>query len=229
MITNREAISRIKKSLREVNADSRFSNKLAYSILQTAARVLIKRENDKLKLYNQTSLFQSYKCVEIIEAPLIDPCCGVKTLCKTWRTKEKLPKYYEDADGPIIKSIYTIDGSERLESIKPTDYINILNNPWIKKDTKKYYFYSDGYLYFPKGAYKKVEIMGYNEELINNSCDEYSMNDCVRFLDQPFRVPGYLEKNIFELAQQEIANTYLRIKERGHQIDKNDNTLNIQS
>jgi len=228
-MTNREAISRVKKIFREVNADSRFTNKLAFSILKTAARVLIKRENDRLKIYNQLQLFQPYKCVEVIEAPAIDPCCGIRSHCKVWRTKEKLPKFYEDTSGPIIKSVYTIDNLERFYNINPTDYINIINNPWIKNDTNKYFFPHDGYLYFPNGGYRKVEIMGYNEDEIHNDCDSNSKKECVRFLDQQFRIPGYLEKPIFEFVEQEIMNTYARLHEKSAQIDKNDNSFNIQS
>lgn len=224
----REAISRIKKLFKLVNADSRFTNKLAYSILRTAAKVLIKREADKYKIFSQSHLFQSYKCIELIEAPAIDSCCGIRTSCTVWRTKDKIPTVYEDLDGPIIKSIYTLDRSEIFTQINPTDYLNIKNNPWNKKDKTKYYFYSDGYIYFPNGGYKMIDINAYWEEEIVSKC-ENTVTDCVRFLDQNFRIPGYLEKPMFEFAEQEIASIYMKLPETGHQIDKNSNTSNIQS
>ena len=229
MITKRQAISRVKKMFREVNADSRFTNKLAYSILDSAAKILIKRENDKMKLYSQSQLFQHYKCVDVIEAPTIDPCCGIKAYCKIWRTRERVPELYEDSTGPILKGVFTIDSSETIDYISSLDVLNLMKNPWRKKKDKKFVFFDDGYFYFPNGAYKKVDIFGYWKNVVVSNCDEENKNKCVRFLDQPFYIPGYLEKPVFELAQQEIANTYMKINEKSAQIDKNDNTFNIKS
>lgn len=228
-MTIREAISRVKKIFREVNADSRFTNKLAYSLLKSAAKQLIKRENDKLKIYPQNTLFQFYKCIDVIEAPLIDPCCGLRTKCKVWRTKEKMPKIYDDIDGPIIKNTYSIDGSKELEFTTPERYMQIKNNPWVKDHKEKYYYYySEGYLYFPSRAFHKVMLFAYFEDDLSGICQTSETdNNCKKYMDSLFRIPGYLEKPIFDLVEQEVANLYAKLREKGHQIDKNDNTLNI--
>jgi hypothetical protein len=223
-MTNREAISRVKKILKEVNADSRFTNRLAYSMLKSAANFLVQKESDRLKLIKQTNLFTRLKCVDVIEAPAIDPCCGIKSKCKVWRTKDKLPSTYSDLYGPIIKNVYTIDHGETLIYIQPSDFERIANNPWKKKNDNKYYFYSDGYLYFPNKAYKKVEIEAYFETNVISSCEEE--NKCVRLLDQTFIIPGYLESALFQMVEKEIVETYKRFPEKSHEINKNDNTTN---
>lgn len=224
-MTNREAISRVKKILREVNADSRFTNRLAYSMLKTAANFLIQKESDRLKLVKQTNLFRRLKCVKVIEAPTIDPCCGIKSKCKVWRTEERLPSTYSDLYGPIIKNVYTIDGSQTLLYIQPSDYERIAMNPWKKKNVNKYYFFSDGYLYFPNGAYKQVEIEAYFET--DPKCDCCGDGDkCIKFLDKAFIIPGYLESALFQMIEQEALQTYKNLPEKSHEINKNDNLLN---
>ena len=229
---NREVISRIKKFFKEVNADSLFTNKLAYSILLPISKLLIKRDSERLKILSQSSLFKPLKCVKVIEAPAIDPCCGIKSLCTVYRTEKRLPKIYTDPSGPIIRDVLTIDGSQSLTYIEPQEFERIKNNPWNKSKKKsKYYFYSDGYLYFPNGGYKMVEIIAFWEENINgwNECNKSTdNNDCISFLDQDFNIPGYLEEALFQMAEEKIKGRY-SIPEKSHQIDKNDNTLNIQA
>ena len=230
---NREAISRIKGIFKEVNADSRFSARLAYSILLSISKLLIKRDSERLKIMSQSNLFKKLKCVEVIDAPAIDPCCGIKSLCTVKRTKEKLPKIYADTYGPLISNVMTIDNSQALTFIQPQEYLRIQNNPWNKKKKTNYYFYSDGYLYFPNGGYKMVEVTAYWEESITgwNKCnnEENDTNKCIPFLDQEFNVPGYYEAAMFQMAEQEIKGVYSALPFKGTQIDKNNEASTIQA
>lgn len=61
-------------------------------------------ENLKLNLIKTDAPFQKLKCVPIIEAPVTDPCCGIKSKCTVFRTKDRLPDIYEDSVGVIIRS-----------------------------------------------------------------------------------------------------------------------------
>lgn len=226
---NREAISRLRKYFKEIHADSRFSFRLAYSILLSINKMLIKRDSERLKILSQSNLFSTLKCVPVIEAPAIDPCCGVKSLCTVTRTKDRLPKIYSDTYGPIIKDVLSLDNSQTLTLIQPQEYARIKNNPWNKKKDTKYYFYSDGYLYFPNGAFKKVNVEAYWEESIEgkSTCNK-APKECIKFLDRELSIPGYFEANLFQLAEEEIKGRY-SLPERSHQIDKNDNTYTIQA
>lgn len=231
---NRSAISRIKKLFREVNADSRFSARLAYSILLSIAKLLIKRDSERLKIMSQSNLFKKLKCVEVIDAPAIDPCCGIKSQCTVKRTKNKLPKIYADTYGPLISNVMSIDGSQALTFIQPQEFLRIHKNPWNKKKNTNYYFYSDGYLYFPNGGYKMVEITAYWEESIANwsECnkdDNENDSACQPFLDQEFNVPGYYEAAMFQMAEQEIRGVYSALPFKEAQIDKNDSSHTIQA
>jgi hypothetical protein len=226
MLSNRKAISRVKKIFREVNADSRLSNRTIYSLLESHAKFLIYRESEKLKLMKKDEIFQPYKCVEVIEAPLIDPCCGIKNLCTVYRTKDKIPSLYEDSYGVIIKSVTTIDDQTSLTSIKPTEWERKQNNPWIPKNQKnKFFFYSDGYLYFPNGSWKLINLRGLFTKDISNTqqCDDCKPKKCVKFLDQQFIIPEYLESQMFDFVKKDLIDTYTRLPEKSNHIDKQDN------
>jgi len=228
-MTNREAISRVRKIWREVHADSRFTYKLAYGLLLSGSKLLIKQDSERLKIITQSNLFLKLKCIEVIEAPLVDPCCGLRLSCKIWRTKEKLPKLYSDTYGPIIRNVYTLDGMTPLTMIRATAYEKIMKNPWKKNKKEKYFFFSEDYLYFPNGAFEKVEVDGYWEDDISglNKCEDDD-TDCTLFLDSTFKIPGYLETPLFEMVKRTIAESYARLPEKSHQIDKNSNAATNQ-
>ncbi len=227
-MTNREAIHRLKRMLREINADSRLSDRTIYSLLRNHVKWLIYRESDKLKLLKADDIYQMLKCVKIIEAPAVDPCCSIKSLCTVYRTENKIPLLYEDSSGVIIKAVKTIDGSKSLTPIKASEWERKLGNPWLDNSKKnQFYFYDNGYLYFPQGSWKMIEIVGLFQEDISyiDLCDNPATcgddtKKCSRFLDRRFIVPAYLEAQVYESAIKDLSNTYKRIKEESDNINK---------
>ena len=158
-MTIREAIHRVKRLFREINSDSRLSDRTVYSLLSNHSKWLIYRESEKFTLLKLDKLFQPLNCIDVIEAPLIDPCCGIRNQCTIFRTKDKLPDMFEDSYGGIIRSVTAIDNQTSLTLIKPSEWERKQKNPWINKDKKNsFYFYSDGHLYFPNGFWKKVNL-----------------------------------------------------------------------
>ena len=230
-MTNREAIYRVKRLFREVNADSRFSNKLAYTLLRSTSKLLIYRESERLKLSKKSNIYKILKCVNVIEAPAIDTCCGISSMCKVWRTEEKLPEIYEDSYGPIIREVTTIDNGQSISITNATTFRSKLKNPWLspKKKQDKFTYYSDGYLYFPLGGFRKINIEAFFEEEPKSLCEDGDNEDCTRFLDKSFTIPDYLEKSLFDMVEQEISATYRPVPEKSHQIDKNDQTAKVNS
>lgn len=229
-MNNREAIHKFKRMFREINADSRLTDRTVYSLLRNHLKWLIYRESDKLKLLKKDDVFQSLKCVKIVEAPAVDPCCGIKNFCTVYRTKEKIPALYEDSAGVILKAVKTVDGSKSLTPIKPSEWERKQDNPWLNLNKKnQFYFYNNGYLYFPNGSWKMVEVVGLFEEDISSlslcddpaTCGDETTN-CIRFLDKKFIVPEYLEAQMYDAAIKDLTNTYKRFPEKSNDIDKND-------
>lgn len=220
-----ELISQIKNQIRIVNADTKITNRFVWSIISKNARWLIKREADKLKLMKHDFLFQTFKCVEIEEAPAIDDCCGVRSRCTVMRTKLKMPKMFEGGDGVIIKSVYSIDGSQEYTPIKVQDYMRKLENPHSQYDNSKYFYYNNGYTYFPSikkplVRLKKVMVKAYFEDDIQalNCCDgEKPMP--IRKMQQSFRFPDYLLGELMATVMKDLSFT-IQVKP-DEQIDKN--------
>lgn len=221
--TKGELISQIRNELRIAHSDSRLTNKFIWSIIQKHAEWLIKRENSRLRVITQEAIFQTYKCVDVEDAPAVDECCGIKTKCKVFRTKFKVPELYEDNDGVIIKGVYTIDGSRDFSQITVNEYMRKLENPHSKYDKSLYFFYNSGYLYFPKSTIRKVMIKGYFIDEINNDCEPCSadVDPCPSYLDSPIRIPKYLLAELMQAVLNEFASLTLKIQPEEN-INKNE-------
>ena len=226
LITVREALSQVKKELKEVNADSRLTNKLVYSILGRHVKSVMARDSDAFRLSNIESLYQTLKCVEVIEAPAIDPCCGLRSRCVVFRTKERLPELLEDSQGPRIRLVAPVDmlpkmkGKDTsLQVISAVRYIQKLENPWAKWNPENYAIYHDGYLYFSHN-YKLILVQGLYLHEVYSACEE---DKCIRFLDKRIFAPSRQISEAIGKTIEEIAGIYKRLPEQV-KVDKNDNT-----
>lgn len=220
MSTKRQLIDSLRKKIQERNADSTFFNRDLYQALVENAKWLIKREIQKGSIYKSVTFFQTLACQDVIETTSIDPCCPVKTNCKIYRTKCKLPEFWTDIDGPVIKSITSVDGSTYFEMTTPTTWQSIRIDPYKKWSKQMYAFYSDGYLWFPEHNPHKINILGFWVDDVDqlNGCAEDP--PCVRYLDTKFPLPDWLEGELMAQAVQMLAGVTKRLPE-DEQIDKN--------
>lgn len=221
-MTKRTAIETFREELRERNADSNYTNQFLYNVLLNHARWLIKREVSGGRIYVNNSFFQTLKCQEIIETSTIDPCCPIKTNCKIYRTKNKLPEMWIDNEGPIIKSVLSVDNSTDFFYTNPTTWLSKKEDPYQQLGDIKYSFFADGYLWFPEHNPHRANIFGfYTDDITNlNGCAEDK--PCIRFLDTQFMLPGWLEAEMFAKALEQMAGVTKRIPD-DEQIDKNPN------
>lgn len=201
-------ISQLRHQARLANADSKLTNKFIWSIIDKHARWLIKRESSKLRLLKLDYLFQTYKCVRVEEVPASDECCGIKTKCKVWRTVEKIPPMYTDDDGVIFKAVYSVDGSEEFTPIKLQEYMRKVENPHSKYDKSRYYYYNNGYLYFPNTDIRMVQIRAYFIDQIVSPCkEEDQWKKCMSSLEKPLRVPDYILGELMDHSMNDLINT----------------------
>lgn len=220
-MTRGELISQIKNELRINSADNRLTNRFIWSIIYKHLSWLIKRESSKLRLIRQDNIFQSLKCVDVEEAPAVDPCCGIRSKCTVHRTCEPIPKLFEDDYGIIIKSVLVVDKSDEFNLITLSEYIRKIENPHSKYDKSKYFFYDNGYLYFPKSEIRKVIIKGYFVDDVVNSCDE-DTTSCKSFLDMEARVPQYILGELMNQVLTELTKLTMQIQP-DDQVDKAEN------
>lgn len=227
-LTIREVLSQIKVPNKFVNADSKITNKYIYSLLKKHRDTLVKQLDGKYELMRLRYLFQTLDCVDLIPSPTISECCGVRTPHVIYRTREKLPSLVNSNMGPVFGRITSIDGSNVILGISPQEWNRKMENTNMKymKDLY-YYFYSDGYLYFPNLEWNKIKIEGYFDEEVDHApclCGERE-DDCRSFLDNKFRIPRHILTYVIDSVNKEIAGLYDNVQE-DEDINKNTNRKN---
>lgn len=220
MTTKRQMIDSLRTKLRERNADSNLTNQDLYRALMEHAKWLIKREIVAGRIYRNTYFFQLLRCQNVIETSTIDECCPVKTNCKIYRTECPLPNVWVDNNGPVVKTITSVDGSTEFWITTPTTWQNKKNDPYQQKSDMKYAFYSDGYFWFPEHNPHYVNILGFWVDDVSelNGCNKDK--ECTRYLDTPFFIPDWLEAECMAKAIELLAGVTKRLPE-DEQIDKN--------
>lgn len=217
--------SQLRNQVRMVNADARASRRFIWSLIDKHSRWLIKRESTKLKIMKMDYLFQTLRCVPVIEVPASDECCGLKTKCKIWRTRDKIPETYTDEDGVILKAVFSVDGSEEFVPIKLQEFMRKIENPHSRYDKSRYYYYNNGYLYFPNTNIMMVKVKGYFiDEIINECKPEDEPKKCMSNSEKVLRIPDYLLGELMDHVLNDLINSK-KIPE-DVRIDKNENRLN---
>jgi hypothetical protein len=225
MSTKRQLIESLREKLRERNADTKYTNQFLYQTLMEHAKWLIKREINSGKLYKNVSFFQTLLCQDVVETSIIDPCCPIKTNCKIYRTKHKLPITWLDEDGPILKNVVSVDSSTDFQLTTPTTWQNKRNDPYNKMSKQKYAFYSDGYLWFPEHNPHKANILGFFVDDITHLNGCIQEKPCIPYLDTRFPIPDWLEAEMLSKSLELLAGVSKRMQE-DEQIDKNSTRKN---
>lgn len=228
MSTKRQVIESLRNKLRERNADSNYSNQFLYRVLLEHSKWLIKRDISNGRIYSNTFFFRPLKCQKVIEVSLTDPCCPIKTNCKIYRTKNKIPDIWIDNNGPIIKHVSSVDspsvGTTDFQLISSTLWQNKRNDPYQKMSGQLYSFYSDGYIWFPEVNPHLVTILGFWMDDVSN-LNECEKKECVRYLDTEFMIPHWLEAEMFAKALEQLAGISKRLPE-DNEINKNPDRKN---
>lgn len=227
-LTLREIISQVKNTNKFVNADSKITNKYIYSLLKKHRDYLIKQLDGKFELIRLRYLFQTLNCVELIPTPTINECCGVKSPWTIYRTKEKLPIMVNSTMGPLFRRVSNIDGTEELTEITPFEWNRKIEDTNFKYNKYHYYFFNDGYLYFPNIEWKKIKIEGYFDDDVEDiNCECFNEEkSCKSMLDTEFRIPEYILTLCIDNVNKELFNYYQRIPLEDDDINKNTNRKN---
>lgn len=200
-VTIGDVCSRIRTQIKAVRQDSLLTDRVIYSFVLKHAKWLMKREDSKSRLLSFTSVIQTLDYVELIEVDKVEAqCTGIKSNCTIKRTKEKIPVFLQGYWGPLIRSVSSLDGSERLQPILPSTYVYSSKSKNAKYNKTKYFWYLNDYLYFPNLDWDAVMIEGIFEDDISKfTCKK---DDCLEHQDLAFNVPDYLwgeiESHVFK-------------------------------
>ncbi len=204
MTTIGESISRISNVLKATNEDSFLTRRQIYSVITKYLNMIVRRQDNEYKIFSMKSLFKTMTYVELIEVDKIQASCtGIKSGCKIMRTKDKLPEMVEGTLGPLIKNVLSIDGSDKVYPTNSYTYVRMSNSKNFKYNKKKYYWYSEGYLYFPNVEWEAVMV----EAAFNENIEKYNCNDnasCLSALDREVPLPDYLFAEVEQLTLKEL-------------------------
>jgi len=205
MTTIGEAISRVRNTLKAVKEDPFLTDRTIYFSLMKYGSSLMKREDNKGKLYSMPGLFTTLSFVELIEVDKIEAeCTGIFSGCIIKRTKDKLPDITVASGGPLIRSVTSIDGSVGLQETLPTLYKTITKSSTFKYNKTMYYWYINGYLYLPQVQWDAIKIDAIFEgDTSAYNCD--TENECITRQEEQLAIPEYLFSEIEQFVIKELT------------------------
>lgn len=221
MTTINDAVSRVRNVIKGVKEDIFMTDRFIYSIIIKYAKMLIRRQDNEMKIFRVQSLFKTLPCVELVEVDKVEACCeGIKSGCTIMRTKERLPAIIDGAYGPIIRTVASVDGSILVYHTYPSAYVRLTHSSGYKYNKSFYYWFLDGYLYLPNVQWEGVSVTALFEENVSlYTC--LSEDDCSLAQDRQIPVPEYLFAEIEQYALKEILTT------GSIPADSNDDSQNV--
>lgn len=200
-----EAISRVRNQIKSVKQDANLTNRFLYSMIMKHARFFMHRQDNLNRIMKYNSVFQTLNHVELIIVDKAEAeCYGVDTGCYFKRTKNKLPRMIEGYYGPLLRSVSSMDLSRQVIPTFPMTFQQISNQRTFKYNNKKYYWYLNGYLYFPNLEWDALRIEGvFEDDISAMNCD--STDDCLFIQDQKINVPEFLFSEIEQLVIRDLG------------------------
>lgn len=198
-------LSRVRNQVKAVKQDAFLTDRFLFSMVMKYAKMLVRRQDQQNKMMKFNSVFQTLNFVELITVDAAESLChDIRSGCVYKRTKEKLPETLEGSFGPLIRSVTSIDLSEQVVPIYPTTYQKMLTQGSIKYNKQKYYWYSEGHLYFPNLLWEAVRIEGiFLGDIGKYNCDV--TDDCVYMQDREMMIPEYLYAEIEQLVMRDLG------------------------
>jgi hypothetical protein len=208
MNTIGESVARVRGILKGSNEDSFLTDRFVYSIISKYMKVLLKREQNQKKLMANDDLFQIISSIDLIEVDKIEAdCAPLKSNCTILRTENKIPKLFNGARGPLIRKVYSIDGSYEFKQTSPTNYISLSKSTNFKYNKQKYFWYRNDYLYFPDSEVEAVMVEALWEDSLDGFCS-IDETDCTLMQDKKLPLPEYLFAEVEQMAEQEFGMSF---------------------
>jgi len=199
-----EAISRVRNTLKAVKEDPFLTDRTIYYSIIKYGQSLMKREDNKLRLMKISNIFKVMPYVELIEVDKVDAACvGVYSGCYFKRTKERLPDLLTGIQGPIFRTVSSIDGTTELFRTDPGTFVSMTKTTTFKYNKRQYWWYLDGYLYFPNLIWDAVKI----EAIFENDVETCDSDKCLIRQDQALNIPDYLFSEIEQFVVKELTMT----------------------
>jgi len=210
--TTRGAItSRIRKTIKAETQDAFITDRYIFSIVEKHAAWMLRREDNTMKIIRMINSFNTLDYVPLKEVDKIAASClGIKSNCIIKRTIDPIPDLYEGYFGPLIRTVGSIDGSEQVYPTTALQYTKLANSKNFKYNKTKYYWISEGYIYFPNIDWDAVTVDGiFKDDISDYKCEDCKGDTaCLAAQDRQFNVPQYLLGELENFVRQEILALY---------------------
>jgi hypothetical protein len=180
----------------------------------------MKREDNQFRLMKISSIFQVLPYVELIDVDKVEAgCFGVYSGCYFKRSKEKLPTILNGAMGPIIRTVSSIDGSIEMFRTDPGTWVSMTKTTTFKYNTRKYFWYLNGYLYAPNIDWEAIKVEAVFDG-VTDPCND--KEQCEIAQDKQLNIPEYLFSEVEQFVIKELTMT-MQVPSDG--ADDGQNTL----
>jgi hypothetical protein len=201
MTTIGDAISRVRNTLKAVKEDPFLTDRVIYSSLIKSGQTLLKREDNQFRLMKISSIFQVLPYIELIDVDKVEAgCLGVYSGCYFKRSKEKLPTILDGAMGPIIRTTSSIDGSIEMFRTDPGTWVSMTRTTTWKYNTRKYFWYLDGYIYCPNIDWDAIRM-----EAIFQGVTDPCSDQCDIAQNKALSLPEYLFSEVEQFVIKELS------------------------
>ena len=122
--------------------------------------------------------------------------------------------------GPLVRTVSSLDGSTEIQPTTPGSYVSMSKTTTFKYNNTKYYWFLDGYLYFPNIEWDALKLEGvFNSDITKWNCEVE--DDCTPRYEQPIYIP--------EALFAEIESQVINVMMNTMQIpgEDSDNKINI--
>jgi len=216
MTTIGEAVSRLRGALKASSQDAFITDRYLYSLILKYAQLLMRRQDHSNKLMKFSAVWQTLPYVELIEVDKVEAgCTGISSGAIIKRSKDKLPTFMQGYWGPLVRTVSSLDGTTEIQPTSPGSYISMSKTTTFKYNNTKYYWFLDGYLYFPNVDWDAIKLEGVFEgDTSKWTCD--TEDDCVPRYLQSMYVPEFLFSEIENQILNVQFNTLKVTPEDGH-------------
>jgi len=204
MNTIGEAVSRVRNVIKAVTTDSFITDRMIYSLILKYAKMFIKRQDAISTRAKFGSLFKRLPCLDLIEVDKVEACCDVPSGCIIKRTKDQLPGVMEGPQGPLLRSVSSIDNFTEVYRTTPSLYTSMTKTAAFKYNKSKYYWFMNGYVYIPNVEWEAISVEGiYEGDLNDLTC---TTNPCTAVQDQALNIPPELLAEI----ETQVINDFMK-------------------
>lgn len=200
MLTIGQALAEIRGIYKLADQDSTLTDRFLYSLIRTPATALMRRQDSASKLLRFNGIFQPLDFEELVEVDQVAAAClGAPSGCTFRRTKHRLPEGFQGYFGPLLRSVTSLDISQDCQPIYPSMWAKMARQANFRYNYAHYYWYSDGYLFFPNVDWAAVMLEGVFEFNVAHRNYDGNQKDCLPRQQSPLAIPEFL---LTEIKQQ---------------------------